>query len=121
MNSGKMPVPPEKLEQWRNSVKLLQAKVTLWEQKLRAAVYKGKCERSIVEKFYRSLETPEYAMQPGDRQLRDNIEAHKSLSDAEENLMMVTISELKAELAITQALIDQVDPPLVTPEKLRLS
>ena len=94
-----------RIDNLRNSVKLLTAKVELWKQKHRAAVEKGKRERE----FINAVSTASLFV--GQRDIaKDYLEAHKSFSDADENLMLVQVAEFNSQLAVHQAMLEELDP-----------
>jgi hypothetical protein len=95
-----------KLEQLKNSQRLLSAKIELWTQKIKAHAYKGIVERSLIQAGGSDWFGPKV-----DNEVRRYLEAHKSFEDAESGLMQVQVAELQAQFAINQAAIDHLEPP----------
>ena len=93
------------IEQAQNSLRLVQAKIELWEQKIATFKEKGKKERAWIGTYgiqvngHPALErvTSEY------------LQAHKSHEDAEAQLMELTVAELKSQAAILQAGIKEAE------------
>lgn len=131
-----MPVDPYALrpgqgisvEQTENSVKLIEAKITLHEQRRNAMTERGKRERSLMRGVLLALhpeqapvESPWSAIFGNhlnsdgtweNRGLIDRwLEAHKSFDDAQTAIWDVEIAELKAQAGILRAAIEGATDP----------
>jgi hypothetical protein len=83
------------VEQLENSIKLAEAKVSLWQQKLATWNNRGTAERKLLA---------EAAPMLGLTALTVNgyVEAHKNFYEAEAQIMTVTIAEYKSQAAIAR-------------------
>lgn len=104
------------IEQLQNSLKLLYAKVELWEQKIKTFKYRAQKERELTQ-----LLAGVTIGEPGHRIVSDYLTAHKNNTEAEEQLMQITVAELKSQVAITEAVLSQTESPIADPGRLRLS
>lgn len=117
------------IEQLQNSLKLLYAKVELWEQKIKTFKYRAQKERELTEAIAKATIGRGYvgpgfqSIDSADamRTISAYLTAHKNNTEAEEQLMQITVAELKSQVAITEAVISQTESPIADPGKLRLS
>lgn len=111
---GKIPVNPE---QTAAALKLIEAKVTLHEQRLRTFRSHGQFWRAMWSNLCRSYEGVdelELSQQQWQR-------AHKAWEEAECQLMEVQIAELKSQAELHKALLKEADASerrLVDPGRL---
>jgi hypothetical protein len=97
------------IEQTENALRLTQAKIELWQQKIATYKEKGKKERAWIGT---------YAIQANghptlEAVTREYQQAHKSHEDAESQLLELTLAELKCQAAILQAGLKEADSSIV--------
>lgn len=115
------------IEQLQNSLKLLYAKVELWEQKIATFKHRAMKERELtqlISNFVLQDASPYPATEHGwmkNKIVQDYLTAHKNNTEAEEQLMQITVAELKSQVAITEAVLEQAQSPIADPGRLRLS
>jgi len=91
------------IEQAQNSLRLVQAKIELWEQKIATFKEKGKKERGWIGITGGAWPHPALDVTSEYQQ------AHKSHEDAEAQLMELTVAELKSQAAILQAALKEAE------------
>jgi predicted kinase len=107
-------------DQVRNSLKIAESELQLWEYKVTAYTERQTKERGFIAALAREVLQHEGS----ERVIQEYLRAHKSHSDAELNLMQVQIAKLKGQAAILQAHLDEMKKPapgdLIAPPKGRL-
>jgi hypothetical protein len=120
-----MPIDPQlirpgqgiDLDQTENSLKLLEAIVTLREQKLATFREKGKRERDLIGQFFVASKLD--LVQPDEqgyidiapRVVRGYLEAHKAYEEAEAQLMEIELARAKSDAAILAAALQEARDP----------
>ena len=107
---GKIPVNPAQVE---NSLKLVEAKITLHEQRLRTYREHGRAWRALVDQATDDIcagrSTASSLMCVMEARSQEWRAAHKSMEEAEAQLMEVAIAELKSQASIYKAMLSEAD------------
>ncbi len=109
---------PINLELLNIAIAIGRSKITLWEQKLATFEHKAKKERALIEATVKQIWGGSLLI---GHPLHDYLTAHKNNTEAESNLMQITLAELKRDLAINEKILKQVESPIQDPGKIRLA
>jgi hypothetical protein len=103
------------IEQAQNSLRLVQAKIELWEQKIATFKLRMTKERAFITALAYYFPPVGSGEWPSELQKAANVyvNAHKSHSEAEEQLMQLQVAEFKAQAAILEAGLKEADSSII--------
>lgn len=114
-------MPGVNIEMLENSIKLANAKVTVWEQKRAAYNTRETKHRAFVQALIDSQFPTQGSIQgtalqiPVRQACSNYLQYHKIHADAELQIIDLTIAELKSQAAIHQAMLDEAMGKVIAP------